>query len=199
MRGARRGALAVAGVLTMMAAMAGAAPAESSAQEKAAATKSPSKKTEATRTPAKKAAAKAPAKSQAAKKAEMAKRRDEFAAMLIAQEKKAWEEEKNQNADFFRETMTEQFVAAEPDGKRYTKADVLPLIPTVRMTSYELTDFQVIRAGRDAAVLTYRATFVGPVEGKETTTNVLATTVWVRRGTAWKMTFHQKTLAPEKP
>ena len=146
-----------------------------------------------------KAAGKASSKARATKKAEMAKRRDEFAAMLIAQEKNAWEEEKKQNADYFRETMTEQFVAAEPDGKRYTKEEVLRLIPTARMTSYELTDFQVIRAGRDAAVLTYRAKMQVPVEGKETTSNVLATTVWVRRGTVWKMTFHQKTVAPEKP
>ncbi|MCL5287259.1 MAG: nuclear transport factor 2 family protein [Acidobacteria bacterium] len=142
---------------------------------------------------------KAPAKSTAAKKAEAARRQKELAEMLIAQEKQAWEEEKNQNADFFRKVMTDQFVAAEPDGKRYTKAEVLPLIPTVRMTSFELTDFQVIRAGRDAAVLTYRATVRAPAEGKETSTSVLATTVWVRRGTVWKMTFHQKTLAPEKP
>jgi hypothetical protein len=143
--------------------------------------------------------AKAPSKTQAAKKAELARRRDEFAAMRIAQEKQAWEEEKNQNADFFRETMTEQFVAAEPDGKRYTKEEVLRLIPTVRMTSFELADFQVMRAGRDAAVITYRATIMSLAEGKVTTTNVLATTVWVRRGTEWKMTFHQKTVAPEKP
>jgi hypothetical protein len=142
---------------------------------------------------------KAPAKARAAKKAELAKRRDEFTAMLIAQEKNAWEEEKKQNADFFREEMTEQFVAAEPDGKRYSKEEVLRLIPTARITSYELTDFHVIRAGRDAAVITYRATIIGPVEAKETTTRVLATTVWARRGEIWKMTFHQKSLAPGKP
>lgn len=196
MRRVRRGALVAAAVLSAMAAMAGAAPAESPAQEKAA------KKTPAgtvTKREAQAKPQKAPSKTRAAKKAEITKRRDEFAAMLIAQEKKAWEEENNQNADFFRETMTDQFVAAEPDGKRYTKEEVLRLIPTVRITSLELTDFQVIRAGRDAAVITYRATVRGPVDGKETTTNVLATTVWVRRGAAWKMTFHQKTAAPEKP
>jgi hypothetical protein len=123
---------------------------------------------------------KAPAKTPT-KRSELAHRKREFEEKLIAQEKNAWEEEKKQNADFFREEMTEQ------------------LIPTARMTSYELTDFHVIRAGRDAAVITYRATFIGPVEGKETTTKVLATTVWVRRGEIWKMAFHQKTLAPEKP
>ena len=141
--------------------------------------------------------AKAPArKKTAARKAELAQRKKEFEEMLITQEQQAWAEEKNQNADFFREAMTEQFVAAEPDGKRYTKAEVLRLIPTVKVISFELTDFQVIRAGRDAAVLTYRASVRSPVEDKETITNMLATTVWVRRGTAWKMAFHQKTLAP---
>ena len=141
--------------------------------------------------------AKAPARrASAARQAELAQRAEEFEEMLIVLEKRAWEEEKNQNADFFRTVMTGQFVAAEPDGKRYTKEEVLRLIPTARMTSYDLSDFHLIRGGRDAAVLTYRATFTGPVEGKETTTKMLATTVWVRRGTEWKMTFHQKTLAP---
>lgn len=140
---------------------------------------------------------KAPAsKAAAAKQADVARRAQEFQEMLIAQEKQAWEEEKNQNADFFRKTMTNQFVAAEPDGKRYTKEEVLRLIPTLKVISFELTDFQVIRAGRDAAVITYRANFVNLVERKETTSKMLATTVWVRRGTVWKMTFHQKTLAP---
>lgn len=138
--------------------------------------------------------AKAPVKTAAAKKAELARRRKEFEEMLVAQEKQAWEEEKKQNADFFREVMTDQFVAAEPDGKRYSKEEVLRLIPTVRMTSYELTDFRVIRAGRDAAVLTYRVTVRETAEGNAA--RMLATTVWVRRGTAWKMTFHQKTVAP---
>ncbi len=141
---------------------------------------------------------KAPAQTAATKKAEQVRRKKEFEEMIVAEEKQAWEEEKKQNADYFRETMTDQFVAAEPDGKRYTKADVLPLIPTVKMSSFELTDFQLIRAGRDAAVVTYRAAVHEASEGKETTTNVLATTVWVRRGKEWKMTFHQKTLAPAK-
>ena len=136
------------------------------------------------------------AQTAAARKAAAARRQKEFAEMLIAQEKQAWEEEKKRNADFFRKVMTDQFVAAEPDGKRYTKEEVLRLIPTARMTSYELADFLVIRAGRDAAVISYRASVRGPVEGKETSTNVLATTVWVRRGKEWKMTFHQKTVAP---
>ena len=140
---------------------------------------------------------KAPAgKTAAARRAELVRRAEEFEEMLVVLEKRAWEEEKNQNADYFRTAMTEQFVAAEPDGKRYTKEEVLRLIPTARMTSYDLSDFHLIRGGRDAAVLTYRAAFTSPVEGKETTTRTLATTVWVRRGTVWKMTFHQKTLAP---
>jgi len=143
------------------------------------------------------AAKKTRAQSAATRRAAAARRQKEFAEMLIAQEKQAWEEEKKQNADFFREVMTDQFVAAEPDGKRYAKEEVLRLIPTVRMTTYELADFQVIRAGRDAAVLTYRVTVRETSEGNAA--SMLATTVWVRRGTAWKMTFHQKTLAPEKP
>ena len=151
------------------------------------------------RAPAGKTASKTKASENAttAKQAELEKRRKELEEKLVALEQQAWEEEKNQNADFFRAAMTEQFVAAEPDGKRYSKAEVLLLIPTVRVTSFELADFELLLAGRDAAVLTYRVTITGPVEGKEATTKMLATTVWVRRGTKWKMTFHQKTLAPE--
>jgi hypothetical protein len=185
MRRVKQGSLAAA--LTIMAAilaMAGMLAAQSAPRTSAS-------KTGQTK------AKKAPAKSPATKKTELARRKKEFEEMLVAQEKQAWEEEKKQNADFFREAMTDQFVAAEPDGKRYTKEEVLRLIPTVRMASYELADFQVIRAGRDAAVLTYRVTVRETSEGNAA--SMLATTVWARRGTAWKMTFHQKTLAPEKP
>jgi hypothetical protein len=183
MRRARGGALVA---MAMMIAMAGPLPAGNAPQTGASKTGQAN-------------AGKAPAKARAAKKTELAKRRDEFTTMLITQEKNTWVEGKKQNADFFREAMTEQFVAVESDGKRYSKEEVLRLIPTAGMTSYEVTDFQMIRAGRDAAVITYRATFIGPVEGKERTTRVLATTVWVRRGEKWKMAFHQKTLAPGKP
>lgn len=124
------------------------------------------------------------------------------AKKLIAEEQRAWEEEKNRNADYFRRVMLDDFTAAEPDGRRYTKADVLPLIPTVQMTRFALEDFKVMELSKSVAVVTYRAAATALVSGKETETKFLATTVWALRkekgkeGEVWRMAFHQKTLAP---
>ena len=117
--------------------------------------------------------------------------------MLVDLEQRAWREEKNRNAEFFREVMVEEFLAVESDGKRYTKAEALALIPTVQVSSFALTDLKVLRLGRDAALITYRAVVTGPGEGREVTREFLASTAWVRRGTKWGMAFHQKTAVPQ--
>ena len=125
-----------------------------------------------------------------------AERAREFEQMLVDLEQRAWKEEKNHNAEFFRDVMADEFLAAEPDGKRYTKAEALALIPTVQLSSFALTDMKVVRLGRDAAIITYRAQITGQWEGRQATYEFLASTAWVRRGTKWKMAFHQKTVVP---
>ncbi len=115
---------------------------------------------------------------------------------LIQQEKQAWGEERNRNAEYLQTLMAEEFVAIEPDGKRYTKAGALALIRSIAMTDYALDDFRVVRVNPDAAILTYRARMKWLDRGEENAGQVLATTVWVHRDGKWLMTFHQRTAVP---
>ena len=109
---------------------------------------------------------------------------------LIAREKSKWEALKNGRWLDLREMFAEEFLSIgyEPDGsvKMTTKAQSFSqnnrLPPGIEFT---LSDFKVVSAGKDSAVVTYIAT--GPIK-------VHATSVWTKLDKEWKTIFYQATM-----
>jgi hypothetical protein len=111
-------------------------------------------------------------------------------ATLVAKEKQKWEALKNGGWLSLKDMFAEDFLSIgyEPDGtvRMTTKAQSFSqenrLPPGIE---FALSDFKVISAGKDSAVVTYTAT--GPIK-------VHATSVWAKRGEEWKTVFYQATM-----
>jgi hypothetical protein len=109
---------------------------------------------------------------------------------LIAKEKSKWDALKDGRWLSLREMFAEDFLSIgyEPDGsvKMTTKAQSFSpenrLPPGIEFT---VSDFKVVSAGKDSAVVTYIAT--GPIK-------VHATSVWAKLGKDWKTIFYQATM-----
>jgi hypothetical protein len=109
---------------------------------------------------------------------------------LIAKEKQKWEALKNGRWLSLKDMFAEDFLSIgyEPAGtvKMTTKAQSFSqenwLPPGIEFT---LSDFKVVSADKDSAVVTYIAT--GPIK-------VHATSVWAKRGKEWKTIFYQATM-----
>ena len=76
-------------------------------------------------------------------------------------------------------------------GKRYTKQDVLRLLPQSDGTEYQATGFEARQIGSDVVLLTYRTAVRDRHTGRTTWT--LRSSLWRRRDDGWQLVFHQGT------
>lgn len=93
----------------------------------------------------------------------------------------------------FRELLAEQFIEIGPDGARYDKRAVLQIIAANPPQVVTASDFVVIQAGRDAAVVNYIVESTMPDGSHRRHT---ASSVWARQGSGWMLVFHQGTMMP---
>jgi len=116
---------------------------------------------------------------------------------LIASEKSLIEAKKKDDAAFFKQTVSEDFSLVGVDGKLLQgqeAVDDLGDADLVELTSY---DTKVLAAGEGAAIVTYDAIVrKKPEEDQGPPPRYQHfTSVWVKRGDAWKLKFHQATAA----
>ena len=101
--------------------------------------------------------------------------------------------ERNGDMPVFEELLADNCVTIGPDGKRHSKAEVLEILRSLQKQNVAATDFTVLPAGRDAAIVNYVVNGVAP---NGLTRQHIASSVWVRRGRGWRMVFHQGTELP---
>jgi ketosteroid isomerase-like protein len=113
---------------------------------------------------------------------------------LVALDKKAWEAFKNKDGKFFESFLADNFVGLNPKGERMNKAAVVKEISEHKCEtkSFSFSDEQMIPAGADAAILTYKATQDITCDGKKETENVWVASVFVRSGSEWKGAYHNE-------
>lgn len=113
---------------------------------------------------------------------------------LVALDKKAWEAFKNKDGKFFESFLADDFVGLDKKGERMKKAGVVKEISEHKceVKSFSFSDEQMIPAGADAAILTYKATQDITCDGKKEPENVWVASVFVRSGSEWKGAYHNE-------
>src|SRR5713101_1724270 len=123
----------------------------------------------------------------AAKTAPAAPTKDE----LVTLEKSAYEAWKSKDAKFWDTFLSDKFVGWGSSGrldrasatKEYTGADC-------EIKSYALSDEKMSPRGKDAVLITYKATVNGTFGGQKIPANSWVAGVYVRDGEKWKAAFH---------
>ena len=112
---------------------------------------------------------------------------------LITLEKSAYEAWKCKDAKFWGKFLSDNFVGWGSFGKldkasatrEYTGTDC-------EIKNYALSDEQVSSLGKDAALITYKATVNGTCGGQTLPTNSRSATIYVRDDGKWKRAFHAR-------
>src|SRR4029077_664000 len=112
---------------------------------------------------------------------------------LLALEKSAYEAWKSKDAEFWVTFLSDKFVGWGSFGKldkasatkEYTGADC-------EIKSYALSDEQLSLLGKDAALITYKATVDGTCGGQQLPTNSRAAAIYTRDDGKWKRAFHAR-------
>lgn len=89
------------------------------------------------------------------------------------------------------ELIADDFVELGQSDQRYTKPDLLRLLPGHPGTSFHATDFELKPLGPDAVLLTYRVEAV-IADGRESSRS-WRSSIWQRRAGRWQIVFHQGT------
>lgn len=115
-------------------------------------------------------------------------------ATLIALEKQAWEAFKNKDGKFFQNFMSEDSMLVG-DSDISDKAATVKFVndSPCEVRSYSLNNFKVTMLDKDAAIVTYKAMQDITCTGKAGPAQVMASSVYVKRGGKWLAAFHQET------
>jgi hypothetical protein len=123
-------------------------------------------------------------------------------AALVTLEESAYEAWRSKDAKFWDTFLSDTFVGWGTSGKlnkrsakkEYTGADC-------EIKSYALSEERVSRRGKQAALITYKATVDGTCGGEKIPANSWAAGVYVREGGRWKAAFHAQAAVvnPEAP
>jgi len=104
----------------------------------------------------------------------------------------AW---KKKDADFFKRTLTDDFLEVAIDGKVYGKNDVLESVRMADVREYSPYDAQILNINDSAAIVTYDC-IVRMTLGEEPVPRYQhITDVWVQQGGEWRLKFQQATAA----
>jgi ketosteroid isomerase-like protein len=115
---------------------------------------------------------------------------DATTAPLLAVEKQGWEGWKNRDAKALDAIVTKDLVLIDPSGARFDKAGAIKswTEPKCEIKSTALSEASGVSLGKDAGLLTYKASADGSCEGTKLT-GLWGTTVFVKDGDAWKAVF----------
>jgi len=119
-----------------------------------------------------------------------------FEQMLMDAEKSFLQAAKKGDVGFFKTTLTDDFSFVAFDGELYGRQDMLDQFAQggFDVLPYEM---KVVPAGDDVGIVTYNVVLrVPPVEDQGPPPRYQHfSTVWVKKGNAWKMKFLQMTTA----
>jgi hypothetical protein len=118
----------------------------------------------------------------------------------VALETKAFEAWKNNDSSFWDSFIADNYTGIDPaNGKKVTKADFLKMIAGEKceVKSYSMSDEQVVPAGDDYAVLSYKLTQDVKCGGKQLPASAWAATLYIPAGTILKAANHSEIPAIE--
>ena len=116
---------------------------------------------------------------------------------LITSENSLIEAKKKDDAAFFKRTASDDFALVGVDGKLLQGEEALGELGDSGLLELRPYDIEVVAVGDDAAIVTYDAIVrkaPEPDQGPPPRYQHFSS-VWVKRGEAWKLKFHQATAA----
>lgn len=113
---------------------------------------------------------------------------------LIALEKRGWEALARSGeaaANFYRDVLDDDIAMVFPGGMTILDRDaVIASMGGEPWSSFDLSDVHVLMPVADVGIVTYRST---SQRGDQPPYVALITSVYTRRGDAWRLTLHQQT------
>jgi hypothetical protein len=106
-------------------------------------------------------------------------------ARIIKLDTQGWEAWKKNDASWFRENTTADFVSISSDGVSH-KAEVLKSVTTdCKVAAFSLTGFKFVVLDKNAVLLTYTATQDAICGGKKAPATLQVAVNYVKRGGRW--------------
>jgi hypothetical protein len=129
----------------------------------------------------------------AAQSPDDAKARPPLADQLIALEKSLPDAEKHHDRDFYKRSLTDDFISVGTDGKIHDRDEILGDLPSTQLIEYRPYDIQVVPLNDGAALVTYDVIIRLEHYDDETPRYQHISSVWVKQGDQWKLRFQQAT------
>ena len=114
---------------------------------------------------------------------------------LISYEKAIPEAQKKHDLDFYKHTLTDDFVAVGTDAKIHDKNEILEDLGSTDLVEYRPYDIQVVTLNEGAAVVTYDVIIRMSKYDEDIPRYQHISSVWVKLGDQWKLRFQQATAA----
>ena len=115
---------------------------------------------------------------------------------LVDMEKSLWEAWKNHDGGAFQKVLSADSVNVNPMGVTGTDQAVKDIGGSdCKVNSYSIEDTKSTWVDKDAVLLTYKANQDAVCAGQKVPETVWASSLWVKKGSAWKAAFHQETPA----
>jgi hypothetical protein len=134
-------------------------------------------------------------KSVAAQPAMDSKSLSPLEQQLIAYEKAIPEAQKKHDLDFYKRTLTDDFVAVGTDAKLHARDEVLEDLRDSDLVEYRPYDIQVVPLNDGAAVVTYDVVIQMSRYDEDIPRYQHISSIWVKLGDQWKLKFQQATAA----
>ena len=116
----------------------------------------------------------------------------ELADLLSKLEAELLQPGSRRSTDKLNELIAEDFIEIGESGSRYTKKEVIGLLPKQAPARHAVSDFQAREISPDLVLATY--TVATTLEETSSTTHSRRSLVWRRRDGRWQVVFHQGTL-----
>jgi len=117
-----------------------------------------------------------------------------IADLLVAKEKTLPEAQKRKDIAYLKSITTDDFLDVGPDGKIYTKDDVLEGMNQISLEDFSLYNVKVLSLTENAAVVTYDAVVHMTIGSEEAPRYQRLSSVWVNHQGSWLLKFQQATV-----
>ena len=112
---------------------------------------------------------------------------------IIALDKSGWEAWKNNNAEWFQNNTTEEFLSINSEGVSNKAQVVKSIAADCNVKSFSLDNFKFVMLNENTVLLTYIATQDGVCGSNKLTSKVRATVNYVKRGGKWLEALYMET------
>lgn len=110
-------------------------------------------------------------------------------AALEAKEKAAWQAFKDKKSDEFKKLLSADFMGVYSDGIQ-TLQQEMDSMQKWDMKSFSFSDFNLVMPDAGTAVMTYKVTLEGTVDGKDASGTYNAGSIWRMKNGEWHAIFH---------